>query len=39
MSETKNLLMQVAACMYPTYDESEQMLAYLFSHDEEDCSQ
>jgi hypothetical protein len=39
MSKTKNLLMQVAACMYPTAEESEQILSYLFSRGKEDCSQ
>jgi hypothetical protein len=39
MSKTKNLLMQVAACMYPTVNEDEQILSYLFSKQTEDYSQ
>jgi hypothetical protein len=42
MSKTKALLMMVAECMYPELKEDEQVLAYLFSHpndETEDYSQ
>ena len=32
MSKTKELLMAVAAAMYPDINEEEQTLAYLFSN-------
>jgi hypothetical protein len=34
MSKTKELLMSVAAAMYPDIQEDEQTLTYLFSHRE-----